>query len=351
MIPFDKDCERVNAHFHKNQKRNEIKSHHYILSFDPLDATESGLTGKQAQALGLEFAGKFFPGHQTLVCTHMDGHNGSGNIHCHIVINSVRKLDVEPREFTERACDCKAGYKHHQTRDYLIALQKGLMEITKREGLHQVDLLSPSPVKITQKEYWNNEREKKKLDKLNQEIIADGMKPRRTKFQSQKDFLRDAIREISSYAHSEQEFEKALKEKYGIRLKLARGRYSYLDPERERYITGRPLGNDFEMDTLLAKYAENEKNGITPEMVQEDNNKNKQLAKPDVSTSAVPDMPEYDPSYDYDADPVAILFIRSDLHLVIDLQTNIKAQQSVAYVQKVKLSNLKEIIWIAQSHR
>lgn len=340
---FDKECEQVNGYFHKNQKRNEIKSHHYILSFDPLDATESGLTGKRAQALGLEFARKYFPGHQVLVCTHMDGHNGSGNVHCHIVLNSVRKLDVDPQSFSERACDCKAGYKHHQTRDYLTAMQEGLMEITKREGLHQVDLLSSAPVKKRDKEYWKNDREQKKLDKLNQQIIADGMKPRRTKYQSQKQFLQEAIREVSAYAHSEQEFEKALQEKYGIGLKLSRGRYSYLHPDRERYITGRSLGNDFEKDTLLRKFAENEKNGITQEMVRKDHGNNKQAAKSVVSAPVTPDLPEYDPTYDYDADPAAILFIRSNLHLVVDLQTNIKAQQSAAYAQKVKLSNLKEM--------
>ena len=340
---FDKECEQVNGYFHKNQKRNEIKSHHYILSFDPLDATESGLTGKHAQALGLEFARKYYPGHQVLVCTHMDGHNGSGNIHCHIVFNSVRKLDVDPQSFSERACDCKAGYKHHQTRDYLIAMQEGLMEITKREGLHQIDLLSSAPVKKRDKEYWKNDREQRKLDKLNQQIIADGMKPRKTKYQSQKQFLQVAIREVSAYAHSEQEFDKALKEKYGIGLKLSRGQYSYLHPERERYITGKSLGNDFEKDTLFAKFAANEKNGISQETAQENNTKNKQAAKPVIPTPADPDLPEYDPTYDYDADPVAILFIRSDLHLVVDLQTNIKAQQSAAYAQKVKLSNLKEM--------
>ena len=52
---------------------------------------------------------------------------------------------------------------------------------------------------------------------------------------------------------------------------------------------------------------------------------------------------EYDPSYDYHADPVAILFVRSHLRLVVDLQTNIKAQQRAAYARKVKLSNLKEM--------
>ena len=41
--------------------------------------------------------------------------------------------------------------------------------------------------------------------------------------------------------------------------------------------------------------------------------------------------------------PVPSIFIKSDLRLVIDLQTCIKAQQSEAYAQKVKLSNLKQM--------
>src|SRR5699024_4277188 len=122
--------------------------------------------------------------------------------HVHIVINSVRKLDVEPQEFMERRCDSRAGYKHHQTRNYLTAMQKGLMEITNREHLHQVDLLSPAPIKITEREYWKTRREQEKLDSLNTRIIADGMKPRITKYQTQKQFLRDAINDISAYALS-----------------------------------------------------------------------------------------------------------------------------------------------------
>ncbi len=42
-------------------------------------------------------------------------------------------------------------------------------------------------------------------------------------------------------------------------------------------------------------------------------------------------------------DPMAILFIKSDLRLVIDLQTCVKAQQSRAYAQKVKISNLQQM--------
>lgn len=138
---FDAVCQQLNREYQKNKNKNEIKSHHYIISFDPRDSTENCLTGKRAQELGLEYAKANFPGHQALVCTHMDGHNGSGNIHVHIVINSLRKLDVPLRPFMERPIDCKAGYKHHVTNEYLKHLQKSLMDLCRREFLHQVDLL------------------------------------------------------------------------------------------------------------------------------------------------------------------------------------------------------------------
>ena len=338
---FDKECEQINARFHKNQKYNEVKSHHYILSFDPKDKEDAGLTGEKAQALGLEFANRFFPGHQALVCTHMDGHNGSGNIHVHIVINSVRKLDVEPQDFMERPCDSRAGYKHHQTRNYLTAMQAGIMEISEREGLNQVDLLTPAPIKISEREYWLNRREQEKLDELNARIVADGMKPRTTTYQTQKQFLRDAISDIASYSRSSEEFQSGLKEKYGITVKLSRGRYSYLHPDRKQYITGRKLGSNFEKDYLFALFAENEKAERREPEITPVSSSEKIADTAEQPTSSLP--PEYDPSYDYQSDPVAILFIRSDLRLVVDLQTNIKAQQSAAYAQKVKLSNLKEM--------
>lgn len=64
---FDMECKELNAQYGKNQTYDEIKSHHYVLSFDPKDASENGLTGERAQQLGLEYARKNFPGHQALV--------------------------------------------------------------------------------------------------------------------------------------------------------------------------------------------------------------------------------------------------------------------------------------------
>ena len=189
---FDLECEMLNDQYRKNYRYDEVKSHHYIISFDPRDKDEHNLTGEKAQTLGLEFVKNHLPGHQALVCTHTDGHNGSGNIHVHIIINSLRKLDIEPQSYTTRSIDCKAGYKHHLTKDYLKYLQQELMNLCQRENLYQVDLLSPAQRKITEAEYWLRKRGQKELEDINEQIIADGMNPMETTFQTRKQFVRNA---------------------------------------------------------------------------------------------------------------------------------------------------------------
>lgn len=205
---FDAACQQLNREYQKNKNKNEVKSHHYIISFDPRDSTENCLTGKRAQELGLEYAKANFPGHQALVCTHMDGHNGSGNIHVHIVINSLRKLDVPPQPFMERPIDCKAGYKHHVTNEYLKHLQKSLMDLCNREFLYQVDLLAPSRTGVTEAEYWAQRR----LDEKKQEIEKEGFTPNPTKFQTQKQVIRDAVAAAREKAISYEDFQDILQD-------------------------------------------------------------------------------------------------------------------------------------------
>ena len=43
---------RSNLRYGKNQKREDVKSHHYIISFDPRDGPDNGLTVDRAQELG-----------------------------------------------------------------------------------------------------------------------------------------------------------------------------------------------------------------------------------------------------------------------------------------------------------
>lgn len=329
---FDVECRETNAFFHKNQSFNDIKSHHYIISFDPKDQEEHGLTGEQAQKVGVEYARESFPGHQALVCTHTDGHNGSGNIHVHIVINSVRKYNTEPQPYMEFDRDSKAGYKHHLSDRYRIYLKQKVMDICHSNGLNQVDLLTPAERKISEKEYWAKRRCQKKLDEHNAELKKKGLTPRQTTFQTEKQYLRDAIDTVASQATSQEEFSRLLSEKYNITFKVSRGRYSYLHPDRQKYITGRNLGTLYEENYLLLVFQENS---------------NRQHAEKSHSTDRprpVTDFSEQSKSsasVQTDETTHSFLFIKSDLRLVTDLQHCIKAQQSQAYAQKVKLSNLK----------
>lgn len=341
---YAEECRELNEQYHKNQTPGEIKAHHYIISFDPLDQTECGLTGEKAQALGIEFAKKNFPGHQTIVCTHTDGHNESGNIHVHIVFNSLRKFDIDPPEFSDRSCDSRAGYKHHPTTEYLDSMRASLMEICSREGLHQVDLLSPSKEKVTEREYWARQRGQAELDKTNEEVIAFGLTPAKTKFQTQKQFLRDAITDVAGTAKSFEEFQKGLWEKYSIRVTDKNVRYSYLHPERNKNITERALGTDYGKEHLKKVFEENllkERSHSKGKSL--DSRKSQRAGTSDIRTvsgaDAIPSSIFGEPMPEY----AAILFVKSDLRLVVDPQNNVKAQQSRAYMQKVKLSNLKQM--------
>ena len=128
---FALSCIRANLRYGKNSKREDIKSHHYIISFDPRDAADNGLTVDRAQALGLAYCKEHFPGHQALVCTHPDGHNHSGNIHVHIVINSLRIAEVERKPYMDRASDTRAGNKHRCTAAAMRYFRSEVMEMRK----------------------------------------------------------------------------------------------------------------------------------------------------------------------------------------------------------------------------
>ena len=164
-------CMRANLRYGKNQKREDVKSHHYIISFDPSDSTDNGLTPDRAQALGEEFCREHFPGHQALVWTHPDGHSGSGNIHVHIVINSLRIGEVPFLPYMERPADTREGCKHRCTDAALRHFKAEVMEMCHREGLYQIDLLNGSKNRITDREYRAQKKGQLALDKENAALV------------------------------------------------------------------------------------------------------------------------------------------------------------------------------------
>ena len=249
-------CMRANLRYGKNQRREDVKSHHYIISFDPRDGPDNGLTVDRAQELGEKFCAEHFPGHQALVCTHPDGHNHSGNIHVHIVINSLRIEEVPFLPYMDRPADTKAGCKHRCTDAALRYFKSEVMEMCHREGLYQIDLLNGSKNRVTDREYWAQKKGQAALDKQNAPMIAGGITPRQTKFETNKEKLRQTIRAALSAATSFEDFSSLLLRE-GVTVKESRGRLSYLTPDRTKPITARKLGDDFDRAAVFSVLEQN----------------------------------------------------------------------------------------------
>lgn len=149
-------CLQANLRYGKNQKREDVKSHHYIISFDPKDVPGHGLTVDMAQQLGEDFCKNHFPGHQAIVCTHPDGHNGS-------------------------------------------------------------------KVRVTEREYWAKKKGQLALDEENADLTEKGESIKQTKFETDKDKLREEIRMALSDAVSFEDFAEKLLRR-GIEVKESRDR-------------------------------------------------------------------------------------------------------------------------------
>ena len=254
---FATACLLANRKYNKNNHPDDIKSHQYIISFDPRDAVENGLTMEKAQALGLQFCKGNFPGHPAIVCTHPDGHNHSGNIHVHIVIGSIRTREVERKPYMQKPRDWREGMKHSSTAQTMRHLRVEVMELCEGAGLYQIDLLNGSKERVSEREYWMKRRGQLKLDRENAALLAAGQQPKQTKFETAKEILRRQISDVLDNATSFENFSAKLMQQYGIAVKESRGRLSYLPAGRTKFIRAKKLGDKFEKGLVLAALQEN----------------------------------------------------------------------------------------------
>ena len=249
---FATACLLANRKYGKNTQHGDIKSHQYIISFDPRDAADNGLTMEKAQALGLKFCSENFPGHPAIVCTHPDGHNHSGNIHVHIVIGSIRTREVERKPFMQKPRDWREGMKHSSTAQTMRHLRVEVMELCEGAGLYQIDLLNGSKERVSEAEYWARRRGQLKLDCENAALTAAGQQPRQKKFETVKDTLRKQISSVLYRAVSLEDFSDRLMQQYGIAVKESRGQLSYLPSGRTKFIRAKHLGDKFDKAAALA---------------------------------------------------------------------------------------------------
>ena len=249
---FATACLLANRKYSKNNHPDDIKSHQYILSFDPRDAADNGLTMERAQALGLNFCKENFPGHPAIVCTHPDGHNHSRNIHVHIVIGSVRTREVERKPYMQKPRDWREGMKHSSTAQTMRHSRVEVMELCEGAGLYQIDLLNGSKERVSEAEYWARRRGQLKLDHENAALTATGQQPRQKKFETVKDTLRKQISSVLYRATSFEDFSDRLLQQYGIAVKESRGCLSYLPAGRTKFIRAKHLGDKFDKAAVLA---------------------------------------------------------------------------------------------------
>ena len=245
-------CLLANRKYGKNTQHGDIKSHQYIISFDPRDAADNGLTMEKAQALGLNFCKENFPGHPAIVCTHPDGHNHSGSIHVHIVFGSVRTREVERKPYMQKPLDWREGMKHSSTAQTMRHLRVEVMELCEGAGLYQIDLLNGSKERVSEAEYWARRRGQLKLDRENAALTAAGQPPQQKKFETVKDTLRKQISSVLYRTTSFEDFSDKLMQQYGIAVKESRGQLSYLPAGRTKFIRAKHLGDKFDKAAVLA---------------------------------------------------------------------------------------------------
>ena len=249
---FAMACLLANRKYGKNTQHGDIKSHQYIISFDPRDAADNGLTMEKAQALGLKFCEENFSGHPAIVCTHPDGHNHSGNIHVHIVIGSIRTREVERKPYMQKPRDWREGMKHSSTAQTMRHLRVEVMELCEGAGLYQIDLLNGSKERVSEAEYWARRRGQLKLDRENAALTAAGQPPQQKKFETVKDTLRKQISSVLYRTTSFEDFSDKLMQQYGIAVKESRGQLSYLPTGRTKFIRAKHLGDKFDKAAVLA---------------------------------------------------------------------------------------------------
>lgn len=124
------------------------------------------------------------------------------------------------------------------------------MDICQREGLYQVDLLSPAKVRITDREYWAQRRGQAKLDQENAAKAAAGEKPEKTVYETGNAILRRQIKSVLEDSQNFDDFKQKLLGQYGILVGESRGRINYLPSDRSKPIRGRMLGADFEKESI-----------------------------------------------------------------------------------------------------
>ena len=229
---FGAECIEVNRYYGKNNAAKDVKAHHYIISFAP----EDNITMQEAMDFGKQYVEKFLPGHQAILAVHPDGHNGAGNVHVHIVINSVRKYEGKKERWQDKPCEYRQGCKHKSTGKFMHAAKHWVMRECMLKGYNQVDLLARSDGN----NYW--------VEKRGKEANPD--------FKTDKDMIRERLDALIQHAESLDHMIYYLEHVEDWQIRETNKTISFRMPHMKKSIRGKSLGEKYDKAALEKRIAE-----------------------------------------------------------------------------------------------
>lgn len=233
---FGAECIETNRLYGKNNSVKDVKAHHYIIGFEPTDV----ITMEQALEFGKQWLSVFVPGHQAVLAVHPDGHNGSQNMHVHIVINSVRKYEGRKEKWHDKPCEWKQGCKHKSMGKMMHHAKKWIMENCIRHGFGQVDLLT----KKHRDNYWV---EKRLMDKN----ASDGVG-----VTSNRELIRNTIDKMLPVVDSFEQLVECLKGIYGWNIHVTDKTVTFATSDMKKGIRGNKLGDGYGKAELVERIAQ-----------------------------------------------------------------------------------------------
>lgn len=229
---FGAECIEVNRYYGKNNAIKDVKAHHYIISFAP----EDNIAMQGAMDFGKQYVEKFLLGHQAILAVHPDGHNGTGNIHVHIVINSVRKYEGKKERWQDKSCEYRQGCKHKSTGKFMHAAKRWVMRECMLKGYNQVDLLARSDGN----NYW--------VEKRGKEAEPD--------FKTDKDMIRERLDALIQHAESLDHMICYLEHVEDWQIRETNKTISFRMPHMKKSIRGKSLGESYDKAALEKRIAE-----------------------------------------------------------------------------------------------
>lgn len=229
---FGAECIEVNRYYGKNNAIKDVKAHHYIISFAP----EDNITMQEAMDFGKQYVEKFLPGHQAILAVHPDGHNGTGNVHVHIVINSVRKFEGKKERWQDKTCEYRQGCKHKSTGKFMHAAKRWVMRECMLKGYNQVNLLARSDGN----DYW--------VEKRGKEANPN--------FKTDKDMIRERLDALIQHAESLDHMIYYLEHVEDWLIRDTNKTISFRMPHMKKSIRGKSLGESYDKAALEKRIAE-----------------------------------------------------------------------------------------------